>query len=74
MIDCNSHFGTFKSLTMNSSNIYDDQTLPSHEDEVNIPVVVEVVGASETDEQIPNQPPGSPVEVFTTTVINISEW
>ena len=26
------------------------------------------------DEHIPNQPPGPPVEVFTTTGINVSQW
>ena len=51
---------------MNSSNIAGDRTIPSHEDEVNIPVVEEIVGESETDKHSPNQPPGFPVEVFTT--------
>ena len=37
-------------------------------------MVAEVVGASKTDEHRPNEPPGPPVEVFTTTVINVLEW
>ena len=37
-------------------------------------MVAEVVRASETDEQILNQPPGPPVEVFTDMVSNDSEW
>ena len=48
MIDRNTHFGTFKYLIMNSSNKYDDRTLPSHDDEVIIPVVEEFIGASGT--------------------------
>ena len=37
-------------------------------------MVADVVGASETDEQIPNQPPPPPVEVFNTTMSNGLEW
>ena len=59
---------------MNSSNIADNRTQPYHDNEVKIPVVAEVVGASKTDERIPNQLTGPPVEVFTTTVSNVSEW
>ena len=59
---------------MNSSNTTRDMTQTSRYDEVNIPVVAEVVGASENDEQIPNQPPDPPVEVFTTAVSNVLEW
>ena len=53
-IDRNTKFATLKSLTMNSSNTTRDMTQTSRYDEVNIPVVAEVVGASENDEQIPN--------------------
>ena len=60
--------------TMNSSNTVGDYTLPSHDNEVDIPVVAEVTGTSETDEQRLNHPPGPPVEVFTTTVSNVLEW
>ena len=59
---------------MNSSNSDFYQTLPSQDDEVEIPVVAEVVKASETGEKISSQPPAPPVEVFTTMVGNVSEW
>ena len=72
-IDHNKNSITFKDLTMNSSNSAEHRTLSSHDDEVDIPVVTEVVGASESDEQIPNQPP-PPVEVFTNMVSNVLEW
>ena len=70
-----------KDLTINSSNTADNRKLPSYDDEVNIPVVPEVVrasktdvGASKTDEQSPIHSPALLVEVFDTTVINVSEW
>ena len=59
---------------MNSSNTARYQIHPSNDDKVNIHVVAEVVRASTIDEQSPNQPPVPPVEVFTTTVSNVSEW
>ena len=59
---------------MNTSSTAGDLTQPSHEDEVNIHVVEEIVGESKTDEQSPNQLPGPPVEVFTTTVNIFLEW
>ena len=59
---------------MNSSNTYGNITLPSHNNKVDILVVAEVLRASKTAEQIPNQPPPPPVEVFTTTVSNVFEW
>ena len=71
-IDRNTHFGTLKYLTMNSSNTAGDQTNPSNDDEVNTHVVAEVVRASAIDEQSPNQPTVPPVEVFTTMVSNVS--
>ena len=37
-------------------------------------MVTEVIGESKTDEQIPNQTPDPPVEVFTTTASNALEW
>ena len=58
---------------MKSSNKYGYLKLPYHENELKIPVVEEVVGASKTDERIPNQLTGPPVEVFTTTVISFLE-
>ena len=58
---------------MNSSNSADNRTLPYHDNELDIPVVAEVIGVSETEDQILNHPPAPPVEVFTTVVINISE-
>ena len=58
---------------MNSYNKDSVITHPSHNDEVNISVVAEVIGASETDEQIPNQLPAPPVKLFTTTIGNVSE-
>ena len=57
---------------MKSYNTSSDQTPPSHDHEVNTTVVAEVVRASKTDEHSLNQPPAPPVEVFTTTVINVS--
>ena len=57
---------------MNSANKYENRTLPSHGDEVDIPVVAEVAGASETVEQSPNQPTAPPVEVFTIMVCKFS--
>ena len=59
---------------MNSCNSYGDRNLPSHDYEVYISVVADVVGESKTGEQSPNQPPGPPVEVFNTTVSNVPEW
>ena len=59
---------------MNSYNAAGNQTHTYHDEKVDISVVAEVVGASETDEQILNQPPGSPVEVFTTTESDVLEW
>ena len=59
---------------MNSYNTAGDQTLPFHDDEVYIFGVSEVARASETDQQSPNQPPPPPVDVFTTTVINVLGW
>ena len=73
-IDHNTNFSTFKSLNMNSSNTAEDRTLTSHDYELDIPVVAEVVGAFKTDEQIPNQLPAPLVEVFTTTLSNVLEW
>ena len=58
---------------MNSYYIYSNMTLPSHEDEVNIHVVVQVIGASKTNEQISYKPPGTPVELFTIMVSNVLE-
>ena len=60
-INRNTHFGTLKYLTMNSSNTAGDKTHPSNDDKVNIHVVAEVVRASAIDEQSPNQPPVPPV-------------
>ena len=74
MINCNIQLVTFKYLTMNSSNTAGNWNLPSHDNRVEIPVVAEIFRASETDEQSPYQPPAPPVEVFTTTVSNVSEW
>ena len=37
-------------------------------------MVSEVIGESNTGEQSPKHPPGPPVDVFTTTVSNVSEW
>ena len=71
-INRNTTLGTFKDLTMKSSNPYGYQTLKSQENEVEIHAVAEVAGVSETGEQSLNQPPAPPVEVFTTTVINVS--
>ena len=51
-----------------------DRNLTSHDYGVDIPVVAEVVGASETGEQIQNQPPDPPVEVFTTIESSVSEF
>ena len=45
----------FKALTINSSNKYGNPALTSHGNEVNIPVVAEIVGASKTDENSPNK-------------------
>ena len=59
---------------MISSNTTGNWIQPSRDDKVNTPVVAEVVGASETDEQIPNQTTVPLVEVFTTTVSNVLEW
>ena len=59
---------------MNSSNKAVNLTQPFHENEVNIPVVVEFIVASKSDKHIPNKPLASPVEVFTTTVSNVLEW
>ena len=59
---------------MNSSNIAGDRNLNYHENEVDIPVISDVVIASETDEHILNQPTAPPFEVFTTTVSNVLEW
>ena len=73
-IKCNTHFDTFIALTMNSHITAGNQNLTYHYDEIYIPVVAEVVRASKTDEQSLNQTPGPPVEVFTTTMSNISEW
>ena len=73
-INCNTNFGTLKDLTMNTSSTAGDLTQPSHEYEVNIHVVEEIVGESNTDEQSPNQPSGPPFEVLTTTVSNILDW
>ena len=73
MITCKTQFINFKDLTINSSNADVDHTLTSNDDEVNIPVVAEVVRAYETDENILNRTPGPPVEVFTTMMINVSE-
>ena len=49
MIDRNTHFVAFKDLTMNSSNTAVNQTLPSHENEVKIPMVEEDSRESESD-------------------------
>ena len=59
---------------MNSKNKARDWTQPSHDDEVNIPVDAEVTGVFKTDEQRPKYPPGPPVDVFTTTVSNVSQF
>ena len=56
---------------MNSSNPAGNWTLSSHDNYVDIPMVAEVTGASETGDQSLNQPPGLLVEVFTTTVSNV---
>ena len=74
MIEHNTRFRNFETLTMNSSNTADYQIQIFHDNEVNIPEFLEVVGASKTDEQNPNQPPVPPVEVFDTKVSNVSEW
>ena len=74
MIYSNTHFVTFKDLTMILSNVADNRSWKSHHNEVDIPVVAEVVGAFETDEHSPYQPPAPPGEVFTTTVINVFEF
>ena len=66
MINCNTHFSTVKYVTVNSSYSDGDWTLPSQDDEVDIPVVINVAKLFETSKQIPNQPLGPPVEVFTT--------
>ena len=71
-IDRNTHFGTFKLLTMNSSNTAGDRPLPSYDDKVDIPVVAEIVEATRTDDPRPNYPTGPPVEVFTTMESNVS--
>ena len=73
MIGCNTQFGTFKDITINSSNSAGDRTLPSYYNELVIPVVTEVAGASKTDKQKSNHPPGPPVEEFNTTVSNVLE-
>ena len=49
--DRNTQVGIFKYLTINSSNTDGNRNLPSHDNEVYIPVVAEVVRAPETDEQ-----------------------
>ena len=72
-IDRNTHFGTFKFLTMNSSNTAGDRPLPSYDDKVDIPVVAEFVEATGTDDPRPNYPTGPPVEVFTTMESNVLE-
>ena len=59
---------------MNSSNTAEYWILTSNDYEVKTPVVTEIVGESKTDEHSTNQPPGPLVEVFTTTVSNVSEW
>ena len=74
MINRNTHFGTFRALTINSYNTAGDRTLTSHDDELNILVAEEVSRVSKTDEQNPNHPPGPAVEVLTTTVSNVLEW
>ena len=74
MLYRNIQLRTVKELTINSSNTSGDCNLNSHDNEVKITVVEEVVGAPETDEQSPKYPPGPPVEVFTTTVSNVLEW
>ena len=61
MIDLNTHFGTFKYLIIKSYKLAEYWTLPSQDNEVDIPVIAEVFRASETDEQIPDYPPGPPV-------------
>ena len=59
---------------MNSSDLAGDWTMPSQYHEVDISVVADFVGASETGDQIPNQSSGLPAEVFTTTASNFLEW
>ena len=49
---------TFKDLTINSYNSYGNKTLPSHDDEIDIPVVAKVIGVSNTGDQSSNHPPG----------------
>ena len=56
---------------MNSSDLAGDWTMPSQYHEVDISVVADFVGASETGDQIPNQSSGLPAEVFTTLVSNV---
>ena len=47
-IYCNTPFETFKEFTMNSSNSDGDRNLTSQDNKVYIPVVADVIGASET--------------------------
>ena len=49
-IECNTHFGNLKYLTMNSYNKAEYQTYPSNDYKVNIHVVAEFVRASTIDE------------------------
>ena len=50
MTDSNKHLGTLKDLTTNSYNTAGDFTKTSHYDEANIPMIADVVGASENDQ------------------------
>ena len=62
----NTPLSTVKYLTMKTSNSAGDRTLTSQDDELDIPVVVYVVKASETGKHSPNMPLRLPVDIFTT--------
>ena len=59
---------------MDLSNLSGDWNLPPQDYEVETPVIGEVVEASEAGKYIQNQLPAPPLDVFTTTVINVSDW
>ena len=56
---------------MNSSNTASDQPIPSYDYEVDISLIAEVVGATGTADPSPKYPPGPPVNLCTTMVINV---
>ena len=59
-------------MESSKSDLY--MTLPSQYNELDIPVVTEVVIESENGEHIPNPLPVPPMEVFPDTVSIFLEW